>query len=244
MRMVQRWLTVAFTVAVLSTGTIDASPYGGEEPPILPEAPQTATIFQQALQNLANELAARTESLTPTDRGDLTGLTPGQQYAFQLVSAGEQAAAQGRSPIADFQKALNSFEDAIAKNPNDMAAHRGLLRAQSGIVGYNILKGNLDSVTRDLEHAEEGAIAALRKSPNDPGLLHLLGNLMATKATRPGISDEDREKAFQAAKSYYERAGAAGRLDSLRVYVPPPEPALQGTSSWINYFLERDARPR
>lgn len=41
----------------------------------------------------------------------------------------------------------------------------------------------------------------------------------------------------------YERAGAAGRLDSLRVYVPPPEPALQGTSSWINYFLERDARP-
>jgi hypothetical protein len=41
----------------------------------------------------------------------------------------------------------------------------------------------------------------------------------------------------------YERAKAAGRLESLRVYVPPPERRLRGTSSWINYFLERDRRP-
>lgn len=41
----------------------------------------------------------------------------------------------------------------------------------------------------------------------------------------------------------YERARAAGRLDALLVYVPPPDRALQGTSSWINYFLERDSRP-
>jgi hypothetical protein len=26
--------------------------------------------------------------------------------------------------------------------------------------------------------------------------------------------------------------------------VPPPDRTLQGTSSWINYFLERDSRPR
>ncbi|MCI0545668.1 MAG: methylenetetrahydrofolate reductase C-terminal domain-containing protein [Candidatus Rokubacteria bacterium] len=44
--------------------------------------------------------------------------------------------------------------------------------------------------------------------------------------------------------SVYERAQAAGRLDSLRLYVPPPDRTLQGTSSWINYFLERDRRPR
>ena len=42
----------------------------------------------------------------------------------------------------------------------------------------------------------------------------------------------------------YERARAADRLDALRVYVPPPNRELRGTSSWINYFLERDARPR
>ena len=43
--------------------------------------------------------------------------------------------------------------------------------------------------------------------------------------------------------SVYERARAADRLDGLKVYVPPPDRQLQGTSSWINYFLGRDRRP-
>jgi methylenetetrahydrofolate reductase (NADPH) len=43
--------------------------------------------------------------------------------------------------------------------------------------------------------------------------------------------------------SVYERAKASGRLASLSAYIPPPDRALQGTSSWINYFLERDRRP-
>jgi methylenetetrahydrofolate reductase (NADPH) len=42
----------------------------------------------------------------------------------------------------------------------------------------------------------------------------------------------------------YERALAAGRLEDLAVYIPPPDRSLRGTSSWINYFLERDSRPR
>ena len=42
----------------------------------------------------------------------------------------------------------------------------------------------------------------------------------------------------------YERARAADRLDGLMVYVPPPDRQLRGTSSWINYFLARDQRPR
>jgi methylenetetrahydrofolate reductase (NADPH) len=41
----------------------------------------------------------------------------------------------------------------------------------------------------------------------------------------------------------YERAAGAGRVDDLRVYVPPPDRSLTGTSSWLNYFLERDQRP-
>jgi methylenetetrahydrofolate reductase (NADPH) len=41
----------------------------------------------------------------------------------------------------------------------------------------------------------------------------------------------------------YERARAADRLDGLKIYVPPPDRQLQGTSSWINYFLGRDRRP-
>jgi methylenetetrahydrofolate reductase (NADPH) len=43
--------------------------------------------------------------------------------------------------------------------------------------------------------------------------------------------------------SVYERAMVSGRLDDLRVYIPPPNRALKGTSSWINYFLGRDGRP-
>jgi methylenetetrahydrofolate reductase (NADPH) len=41
----------------------------------------------------------------------------------------------------------------------------------------------------------------------------------------------------------YERARTAGRLDDLKGYIPPPDRALRGTSSWINYFLGRDSRP-
>ncbi|MGH7302582.1 MAG: methylenetetrahydrofolate reductase C-terminal domain-containing protein [Candidatus Rokuibacteriota bacterium] len=41
----------------------------------------------------------------------------------------------------------------------------------------------------------------------------------------------------------YDRAKAAGALDGLKTYVPMPDRRLRDTSSWINYFLERDSRP-
>ena len=41
----------------------------------------------------------------------------------------------------------------------------------------------------------------------------------------------------------YDRAKAAGTLDHLKTYVPPPDRRLRDTSSWINYFLDRDSRP-
>jgi len=41
----------------------------------------------------------------------------------------------------------------------------------------------------------------------------------------------------------YERAKAMQRVNDLREYIPPRNPSLQGTSSWVNYFLERDNRP-
>jgi len=40
----------------------------------------------------------------------------------------------------------------------------------------------------------------------------------------------------------YERAKAGDELESLKVYIPPPDRSLKGTSSWVNYFLERDVR--
>jgi hypothetical protein len=42
----------------------------------------------------------------------------------------------------------------------------------------------------------------------------------------------------------YDRAKtSAGGLDGLKTYVPPPDRRLRDTSSWINYFLDRDSRP-
>jgi methylenetetrahydrofolate reductase (NADPH) len=41
----------------------------------------------------------------------------------------------------------------------------------------------------------------------------------------------------------YERAKAADELASLKVYIPPPDRALSGTSAWVNYFLDKDSRP-
>ena len=41
----------------------------------------------------------------------------------------------------------------------------------------------------------------------------------------------------------YERAKAANELELLKVYIPPPDRSLKGTSSWINYFLNKDSRP-
>ncbi len=39
----------------------------------------------------------------------------------------------------------------------------------------------------------------------------------------------------------YDRAKATDRVNELKTYIPPPDRSLQGTSSWINYFLKRDA---
>ncbi len=42
----------------------------------------------------------------------------------------------------------------------------------------------------------------------------------------------------------HARARAAGRERELLIHIPPPDRALRNTSSWINYFLDRDRRPR
>jgi|SRR5579863_735549 len=41
----------------------------------------------------------------------------------------------------------------------------------------------------------------------------------------------------------YERAQAANRVEELKVYIPQRDRALEGTSSYINYYLDRDSRP-
>jgi len=41
----------------------------------------------------------------------------------------------------------------------------------------------------------------------------------------------------------YDRAKAANRVDELKTYIPPRNRALQGTSSYINYLLDKDSRP-
>jgi methylenetetrahydrofolate reductase (NADPH) len=41
----------------------------------------------------------------------------------------------------------------------------------------------------------------------------------------------------------FERAKSANRFEDLKVYIPPPNRALKGTSSWVNFFLNRDIRP-
>jgi methylenetetrahydrofolate reductase (NADPH) len=41
----------------------------------------------------------------------------------------------------------------------------------------------------------------------------------------------------------YQRAKSAQRVDELKTYIPPRNRSLQGTSSYINYFLDRDSRP-
>jgi methylenetetrahydrofolate reductase (NADPH) len=42
----------------------------------------------------------------------------------------------------------------------------------------------------------------------------------------------------------FERAKSANHLEDLKVYIPPPIRTLKGTSSWVNFFLGRDSRPR
>src|SRR6202142_112941 len=41
----------------------------------------------------------------------------------------------------------------------------------------------------------------------------------------------------------YARAKSEKRTEVLKLYIPPRNKRLAGTSSWINYFLERDRRP-
>jgi methylenetetrahydrofolate reductase (NADPH) len=44
--------------------------------------------------------------------------------------------------------------------------------------------------------------------------------------------------------SVYQRAEAAERVGELKTFIPAPDRRLKGTSSWINYFLGRDSRPK
>jgi methylenetetrahydrofolate reductase (NADPH) len=41
----------------------------------------------------------------------------------------------------------------------------------------------------------------------------------------------------------YERAKASNEVELLKIYIPPPDRSLKGTSSWLNYFLNKDSRP-
>lgn len=41
----------------------------------------------------------------------------------------------------------------------------------------------------------------------------------------------------------YDRAQAAHRVEELKTYIPPRNRALEGTSSYINYLLNKDSRP-
>jgi methylenetetrahydrofolate reductase (NADPH) len=43
--------------------------------------------------------------------------------------------------------------------------------------------------------------------------------------------------------SVYQRAEAVNRVQDLYTFIPAPDRTLFGTSSWINYFLDRDSRP-
>ena len=43
--------------------------------------------------------------------------------------------------------------------------------------------------------------------------------------------------------SVTKRDEAADRVGDLKVFIPAPDRTLQGTASWINYFLNRDSRP-
>jgi hypothetical protein len=44
-------------------------------------------------------------------------------------------------------------------------------------------------------------------------------------------------------RAVFERANAGDEIDRLKTHIPPPDRRLQGTSSRIKYFLNRDARP-
>jgi methylenetetrahydrofolate reductase (NADPH) len=41
----------------------------------------------------------------------------------------------------------------------------------------------------------------------------------------------------------YETAKAGDRVENLKLYIPPRDLSLKGTSSFINLFLERGGRP-
>jgi len=60
-------------------------------------------------------------------------------------------------------------------------------------------------------------------------------------ANQNGTCEVDEKPCIWA--SVYERAKAANEVEGLSVYVPPPDRSLKGTSSWVNYFLNRDVRP-
>ena len=60
-------------------------------------------------------------------------------------------------------------------------------------------------------------------------------------ANKDGICEVEEKPCIWA--SVYERAKAANEIGRLSAYIPPPDRSLKGSSSWVNYFLNRDVRP-
>ncbi len=219
MRTLERWVVILVAVFALGGATTALAQCfygGGEEPPPTPDFPQPQTAtFAEALRNLAADLAARTNQQGPVQPFGMESGSPLRIGAFGNLLSGEKAAAAGKSPVKNFQDAIKAFEELLAKNPKDVGAQRGLLRAMSGIAGHQILSGEGGSeVDGLLLRAKLRALEALKESPNDPGLLHLLGNIESTLATRPGRGAADRAKHYGAAKSYYKQAVEGGNLFS------------------------------
>ncbi len=201
-------IVILLSFGVFGIPVVLGGGYMPEPDPILPDPPDGSTLIQ-AVQELLRDLPVRSDS---SMLGGPIRFDGPMGPAFTSLQSGEQMAARGESPVAAYQAAIDGFSRAVERNPNDLGAHRGLVRSQAGLCGFEALQGKASEGC--ILKAKIAALEGLKNAPDDPGLLHLLGNVETSLATLPELSSADRAKHYTEAARYYDRAAAGGYVFS------------------------------
>ncbi|HEV8307473.1 MAG TPA: methylenetetrahydrofolate reductase C-terminal domain-containing protein [Methylomirabilota bacterium] len=190
------------------------------------------------------ELLARSDALAPDWKAAAAALALGRRDGFLLY---EPATAERRWwHFSTLRHRLFSAASHLAPVPG--TAVHGLLRRAAAAVDR---RPGLVTLTRTVEQALKIPTFGCKECGNCVlSYMEYVCPMTCPKDQRNGACGGSTDGWCEVERKpciwieVYEHARRARRLEGLRVFVPPPDRSLHGTSSWLNYFLGRDVRPQ
>jgi methylenetetrahydrofolate reductase (NADPH) len=190
------------------------------------------------------ELLARAEALAPRWKAAAEALAPGRREGFLLYERGAPDRRWWR--FSTVRHRVFSAGSRLAPAPGTPL--RRLLTRTAAEVAQ---RPGLVTLTRTVEQAIKIPTFGCKECGNCVlSYMEYVCPMTCPKDQRNGACGGSTDGWCEVERKpciwleVYEHARRAQRVDGLRIYVPPPDRSLHGTSSWLNYFLGRDVRPR